>query len=119
MCEIAKRQLQAAERNPFDEVEFDAMKRRWEEERIRAEQLQLAVDALMNEDQLRNTYRNEVKELLLSIQPLIARSEQLISGQYASTGAAVKAVKDQRSLMSAYYGFDRDDSVPLYVNEKK
>ncbi len=119
MKEIARRQLQAAEANPFDEDAFQDLTRQWQEEQTRAEQYRHEVEKLpVNDDTLR-LYRQEVRGLIESMRPLLVQSEQLIRGQYGMTGAAVKAVKDRRSLMNAYYGMDREDSVPLFFNEKK
>jgi len=117
--EIAKMQLRAAEANPFDEGAFQTLSKHWLEMERKVEHVYLEVKEIDSSDPLLNMYRCEVQTLLEHTKELIVRADHLIRGQYSMTGAAVKMVKDRRTLMNAYYGMDREYSVPLFFNEKK
>lgn len=119
MHEIARMQLQAAEANPFDESAFQTLSNRWLEMEEQVAHVRDEVKAIDPADPLLNAYRREIQTLLEETKELVEQTEHLIRGQYSMTGAAVKMVKDRRSLMNAYYGMDRDDAVPLFFNEKK
>lgn len=58
-------------------------------------------------------------QILSQIEANVGKFREGLENSTAQTGSSLQSVNNQRKVLNAYYGVQRNDQISLYVDEKK
>jgi len=73
----------------------------------------------LGDERYEELFRMEALPLALKTNELIERSMTRMRNEMAAVGGDLKNTRDQRKVMNAYYGMDRQNDTSYYFDEKK
>lgn len=79
------------------------------------------LDEIIRDAELSNDLTDEEWRIkvLREIEANIEKIKAVLRMNFENTGANLSSVHNQRKVLNAYYGLQRNDQVPLYLDEKK
>ncbi|MCT2195922.1 hypothetical protein M3G15_12305 [Paenibacillus sp. p3-SID1389] len=79
------------------------------------------LDEIIRDAELSNDLTDEEWRIkvLREIEANIEKIKAVLRMNFKNTGANLSSVHNQRKVLNAYYGLQRNDQVPLYLDEKK
>lgn len=83
------------------------------------ERLQDELRRRLGEEELKARFERDVRASAEQARVLTLETARKVESLFVSIGERLGSVRLHRKAMHAYYGMDRDEPVPLYIDEKK
>ena len=119
---ISEKQLSLIKGEEPSEALWDRLRQLIDESKAvqaKIEGAQSELEALLDPDELRSVFREEIQSLAVSARVLTFEAAHKIETMMISTGSELQTTKTQRKLFDAYSGMNSDDQISYYFDERK
>ena len=105
----------------YDEIwrKLEILSKEREAVQTELERLQDALRRLLGEEELKTRFERDVRPAAEKARVVTLETARKVEMVILKIGEQLGSVRIHRKAMHAYYGMDRSDQVPLYVDEKK